>query len=343
MPEVRKGHSIDGRDAVKPLAIDLFSGLGGWTDGLLAEGWDCVGFDVERHAYGDHRYPAQLVLQDVRTIHGSQFAGASLIVASPPCQEYSYMAMPWSRAKAIAADYRSGVRDRAKLTELFDACFRIQREAIEASTCLACADWHITAYCDACKGSRTRFIPLVVENVRGAVPWVGRSRWNYGSFHLWGDVPALMPITMRAVKVGGLDWKHPSDPRHRPGQAFNPAAQGKALQEERAVKIGGARGDDWFTHHNRPEFEERATKNDGGSWFGVAHNTTSGKGQNPDGRKADGVKVPGGGAGWFGSDNPSPMREHSSKSSARKAASARIAKIPLALARHIARTYLPPS
>jgi hypothetical protein len=30
---------------------------------------------------------------------------------------------------------------------------------------------------------------------------------------------------------------------------------------------------------------EQAIKNDGGSWFAIAHNKTSGKGQNPDGRK----------------------------------------------------------
>lgn len=47
---------------MKPLAIDLFCGLGGWTSGLLAEGYDVIGFDIEQHAYGDHRYPAQLVL-----------------------------------------------------------------------------------------------------------------------------------------------------------------------------------------------------------------------------------------------------------------------------------------
>ena len=101
---------------MKPLAIDLFCGLGGWTEGLLAEGYHVIGFDIERHHYGDAKYPAQLVLQDVLTLHGSQFKDAALIVASPPCQEYSYMAMPWSRAQAIAAEYRSGVRDVAKLT-----------------------------------------------------------------------------------------------------------------------------------------------------------------------------------------------------------------------------------
>jgi hypothetical protein len=89
----------------QPLAIDLYCGLGGWTEGLLAEGYEVVGFDIERHQYGEHRYPAQLVLQDVLTLHGSQFKDATLIVASLPCQAYSYRAMPWKRAKALPPPY----------------------------------------------------------------------------------------------------------------------------------------------------------------------------------------------------------------------------------------------
>jgi hypothetical protein len=170
-----------------PLAIDLFCGLGGWTDGLLAEGWDVIGFDIERHVYGEHRYPAQLVVQDVLTLDGAQFHSADLIVASPPCQAYSYMAMPWSRAKAKAAAIRADTTGQMleDLNKLFDACFRIQREACAAAG---------------------RHIPMVVENVRGAEPWVGRARWKSGAFYLWGDVPALMPVDEH-VKLGGT-WFH---------------------------------------------------------------------------------------------------------------------------------------
>lgn len=309
----------------KPLAIDLYCGLGGWTEGLLAEGYDVVGFDVERHQYGELKYPAQLVLADVLALHGRQFATAALIVASPPCQAYSYRAMPWKKAKALPPP------DNA----LFDACFRIQREAISATErpCSQCDGYGNAGgssmpprSCDHCGGTggRTRLIPLVVENVRGAQKWVGQSRGKYGSFHLWGDVPALMPIPLkRGVKVGGLDWNgfKRGDPHYK-GQAFNTITTTREL-----------------TGH----------KNAGGSWFRVAHNTTSGKGRNPDGRPLpphtphmtnpdEHVRTA---RGWFGADNPSAMRQHSSKSNARKRATALISKIPLELSRHIARVYYP--
>lgn len=275
-----------------PLAIDLYCGLGGWTEGLMAEGWDVIGFDIEAHRYGEHRYPAQLVLQDVLTLHGSQFRSADLIVASPPCQAYSYRAMPWKRAKALPPPDNT----------LFEACFRIQKEACAAAG---------------------RHIPLIVENVRGAQKWVGRARWNYGSFYLWGDVPALMPPTSRARKVAGFRFD----------------GSGRSFQSE-SVKVAGM---DW-SKYGEPGYkavafnDSRHIKNNGGSWFNVAHNTTSGKGQNPDGRKLkdqDGYERDHPAA--FGWKRP----RTSSKSDKRKFASAMIAKIPLPLSRYIARTFKP--
>ncbi len=294
------------------LAIDLFCGLGGWTDGLLAEGYDVIGFDIERHQYSEHRYPAQLVIQDVCTLHGSQFKDAALIVASPPCQEYSYMAMPWSLAKAKAKAIRSDTTGEklAALNRLFNECFRIQKEASFAAG---------------------RHIPLIVENVRGAQKWVGRARWNFGSFYLWGDVPALMPITLKASKVPGISWSNHGKPGYV-GQAFNGTAADRLGD---GIKTGDA---GWRERGPGRQLQDRAIKNNGGSWFNIAHNTTSGKGQNPDGRKV--------GGDWFGTyaeqkaqGTISPGRLHGKNSTARKMASALIAKIPLPLSRHIAATF----
>lgn len=273
---------------MKPLAIDLFCGLGGWTDGLLAEGYDVIGFDIERHVYGDMRYPAQLVLQDVLTLHGSQFRTADLIVASPPCQRYSYMAMPWTRAKAQAAAIRADETGQAlaDLNALFNACFRIQREACEAAG---------------------RHIPMVVENVRGAQPWVGRAQWNYGSFYLWGDVPALMPV-QRAYKSKGLNW---SDQTKR-GQDFTRHAGQHALD---GLKNPGFRFDGSGRSFQTASVNAHGVKQPGLS----------------------GIRENGKGDAWF----QDGAARHGSKSSARKAASAMIAKIPLPLSRHVASTFRP--
>ena len=185
-----------------PLAIDLFCGLGGWTEGLLAEGWDVIGFDIERHEYGDEKYPAQLVVQDVLTLHGSQFKDADLIVASPPCQEYSKRGLPFRAFRELPPPSN----------ELFDACFRIQREACQA------ADRHI---------------PMIVENVRNAQKYVGRSRFSYGSFHLWGDVPALMPEPCeKATKLGG-SWFH----GYRHGQGPRDHGSGSKARKRASAQI----------------------------------------------------------------------------------------------------------
>lgn len=214
----------------KPLAIDLYCGLGGWTDGLLSEGWDVIGFDIEAHHYGDARYPAHLVVQDVLTLHGSQFRSADLIVGSSPCTDYSYMAMPWSLAKAKAATIRADETGEAlrKLNALFDAQFRIQREACAAAG---------------------RHIPMVVENVRGAEPWVGRANWRFGSYFLWGDVPALMP--------------QPVDARKVPGFRFD--GSGRSFQTAAVEGMKNANGGSWFKIGS-PGQKETNNNPDGRQW-----------------------------------------------------------------------------
>lgn len=218
-----------GCETMKPLAIDLYCGLGGWTDGLIAEGWDVIGFDIEAHAYDGQRYQGQLVIQDVLTLHGAQFRDADLIVGSSPCTDYSYMAMPWSRAKAKAAAIREDESGEAlkRLNALFDAQFRIQRQASEAAG---------------------RHIPMVVENVKGAEPWVGRASWNFGSYYLWGDIPALMPQAISG--------------RKNPGFRFD--GSGKSFQTESVQRhlLAGRKheGGAWFKDNRRPDGGEKRVR-----------------------------------------------------------------------------------
>lgn len=263
----------------EPLAIDLCCGLGGWTEGLIAEGYRVVGYDIEAHEYGEEKYPGELRLENVLTLNGAQFKDAALIVASPPCQEFSYMAMPWSRAKAKAAAIRADETGAAlaKLTALFDACFRIQHEACAAAG---------------------RHIPLVVENVKGAQPWVGRAKWSFGSYFLWGDVPALMPIQ-----------KYHQRQKVRAGEQWNinrPNFTGTLGWDEGLKAPGGSPRRDGAPHTARLTSPAEGRK--GGSWF---------------------------------EENDGPWRQGNSKSPKRKAASAKIAKIPFALSSWIARTYKP--
>jgi hypothetical protein len=241
---------------------DLYCGLGGWSEGFLAEGYECVGFDIEAHDYGTGGYPGMLILRDVRSIHGSELKDATCIVGSSPCQEFSYRAMPWKRAKALPPPYLG--------MELFNAQFRIQREACEAAG---------------------RHIPMVVENVRGAQKWVGQAKWHLGSFYIWGDVPALMPHIVH-VKAPGQNWN-----------AFKETGKVSAHWRMQGVKPPSVRL--WGDGIKQP---------------GLSGMRTNGKGD-----------------GWF----EKGAATHGSKSNARKAASAMIAKIPFPLAQHIACCFKP--
>lgn len=141
---------------MKPLALDLCCGLGGWTDGLLAAGWDVIGFDITAWP----GYKGKLVVGDVRQVKGSDYPGVSLVCASPPCQEFSKLSLPFFHKLK-----KSGFKPDESI---WKACIRIAME---------------------CRA------PLVLENVRGAETYMGAAKYKCGPYYLWGDVPALLPTT----------------------------------------------------------------------------------------------------------------------------------------------------
>jgi hypothetical protein len=300
-----------------PLAIDLYCGLGGWTEALLAEGWDVIGFDIERHDYGTGGYPGQLVLQDVCTLHGAQFRDADLIVASPPCQEFSYRAMPWKRAKALPPPYLG--------MNLFWQCWRIQHEACEAAG---------------------RHIPMVVENVNGAQRWVGHAQARYGSFFLWGDIGRVgdavvgpRPVfgqVVRAVKRGQKE--NPDGTQNGQGSWFKIADS-----KNRGSKNGGG---SWFaigspgqTHVGQ---NPDGRKVPGMNFHEHAKTGKPGRSFQSAAVESTGNKQPGNATSSRWTERAvKNLRPGGGNSPARKAASAQIAKIPEPLARHIAKVFKP--
>jgi hypothetical protein len=213
------------------------------------------------------------------------------------------MAMPWSKAKEKQRKIEADANERTRLCDLFNQCFRIQREVSAAAG---------------------HYVPMIVENVRGAQKWVGKARWNFGSFYLWGDVPALMPIPARSQsKVGGTSISN---------VGFNVACVRKLAHGDPNITMeeGRKHGGDCF---NDP------------SWPGKQ----GGQKSIPDSCKrlpgARGGKISGyphiEGSKGFKDFHDSPIAALGSKSSARKKASAEIAKIPKPLAQWIAKTFKP--
>ncbi len=276
----------------RPLAIDLYTGLHGWAEGLIAAGWRVVGFDIEdmSRKLGEPLPPEHfsLVLQDVLTLQGAQFKDAELIVGSSPCQEFSYRAMPWKRAKALGPPELG--------MALFWTQFRIQSEASEAAG---------------------RHIPMVVENVRGAQPWVGRARANFGSYYLWGDLPALMPIAS-ARKVSGFRF-----------DGSGKSSQSAAVAEHMKTNGGIPHIRDGHPHtrHLTNPAEHSGLKRPGIKLSEVGFNVAN--------ARAVAASV----AGVKYERSAEDRRQHIGLS--RKAASAKIAKIPFTLAHWIGRAWLP--
>ncbi len=192
------------------------------------------------------------------------------------------MAMPWSRAKELVRLNREDVTRQLALNCLFNTCFRIAAEA---------------------------GVPLVVENVKGAQPWVGQARAHFGSFYFWGDIESVGSRIM----VGRLKF-------------------GEALKAPRRASKNG--GGSWFAVANNTESGHGQNPDGRKVPVNFHEHEKTGK----PGRSFQSTAV----ADSFGWSKETPLRNSSSSSSStRKAASAQIAKIPFPVASYIARAFKP--
>jgi hypothetical protein len=160
---------------MRPIAIDCCAGKYGWSLGLVASGWQVIAFDIED--WGMPPKHVTRIIKDIRDVRGKDYPGVQLVVASPPCQAYSYRSFPFKRCRELAATVPP---DKS----IWEACERITKE------------------CNA---------PLILENVRGAQKYMGKAVAHYGSFYLWGDVPAMLPIGRPVKGFIGSGKKFPGE------------------------------------------------------------------------------------------------------------------------------------
>jgi len=83
-------------------ALDLFCGLGGWSDGLAMEGFEVLGVEIEPEIA--ELYKHSVIVADIRDLDGLDFQGYDLIVGSPPCRDFTKLRYPGKKRWKIPPD-----------------------------------------------------------------------------------------------------------------------------------------------------------------------------------------------------------------------------------------------
>jgi hypothetical protein len=189
----------------QPIALDLCCGKGGWARGLILEEFCVIGVDI----IDQPDYPGHFIQGDVCLLLGGWLRGrVRLIVASPPCEEFSRHDMPWTRKRNPPPPDLSIAESVKRISEASGA-------------------------------------PTVVENTRGSKkflePLLGPAR-RCGSFYLYGDVPVLLPKMYPGRSGRGVPDREAARRKHcryDDGRPLRERRPGEQNSKERREAAGG--------------------------------------------------------------------------------------------------------
>ena len=132
--------------------FDLFCGLGGWVQSF-PKSWDITGYDIVDFS---REYPGKFVQCDL--LNFNDFPdNIDIVVSSPPCTEFSKSSLP----KSWACN-RNKEPDIENALKLFNRAKQIINQVKPEY-------W-------------------IIENVRGAQKYVGKSNFHIGSRYFWTNI-----------------------------------------------------------------------------------------------------------------------------------------------------------
>jgi len=88
-------------------ALDLFCGLGGWSDGLALEGFEVLGVEINKDIANLYRHP--VICEDVKNLVPGNFKDYDLIVGSPPCRDFTKLTS-WGHRWKDPPDPKRGLK-----------------------------------------------------------------------------------------------------------------------------------------------------------------------------------------------------------------------------------------